>query len=111
MIDYFVREIVLPLSVEGVTLPNADGSFDIYINSLLSPSRRSEVLEHELNHISRDHFYLEMPITLMERQADGEAVNIVLHPPAGMLPVFRSEYAMLEWLRLISAQQHLDLQI
>ena len=62
-----------------------DGSFDIYINSLLSPARRQEILEHELNHIRQEHFYLDMPISLMERQANGEHVNVVLHPPEGYL--------------------------
>ena len=71
MIDYYVRELALPLAVEGVTIPNPDGSFDIYINSLLSAPRRKEVLEHELNHILHDHFYIDMPVSVMERQADG----------------------------------------
>lgn len=30
---YYVRLAPLPLSVDGVTLPNNDGSFDIYLNS------------------------------------------------------------------------------
>lgn len=109
MIDYYVREIALPVAVEGVTLPNADGSFDIYLNSLLPPEKRASVLEHELTHIRREHFYLDMPVSLMERQADGEAVNIVLHPPEGMLPVFADEVSLLSWLRLVCAQQHIQL--
>ena len=61
-----------------MTLPNDDGSFDIYINSRLSPLRQQETLEHELRHIRHEHFYLDMDIARMERQADGEALNAVL---------------------------------
>ena len=40
MTDTYVRLVSLPTRVEGVTLPNDDGSFDIYINSRLSPARQ-----------------------------------------------------------------------
>ena len=109
MTDYYLRLVELPRKVEGVTVPNDDGSFDIYINSLLSPQRRREVLEHELAHIRREHFYLDMPISLMERQAEGEHVNVVLHPPEGLIPCFSSEAALERWLRNLCAQQRLDL--
>ena len=104
MTDAYVRLVSLPIKVEGVTLPKDDGSFDIYINSRLSPARRQETLEHELRHIRHEHFYLDMDISRMERQADGEALNVVLHPPAGMLPCFRSESALARWLDELCAQ-------
>lgn len=69
--EYFVRILDLPPAVEGVTLPNDDGTFDIYLNSRLSPRRRKECLEHELRHIFRDHFYSERPVEDLEREADG----------------------------------------
>ena len=109
MTDAYVRLVSLPVKVEGVTLPNDDGSFDIYINDRLSPARQQETLEHELRHIRRDHFYLEMPVSRMERQADGEALNPVLHPPAGMIPCFESEQALAHWLNTLTAQIGLDL--
>ena len=46
MTDAYVRLVPLPVKVEGVTLPNEDGSFDVYINSRLSPARQQETLEH-----------------------------------------------------------------
>lgn len=67
MNDYFVRLIELPIRVEGVTVPNSDGSFSVYINSALSEAKQREVLEHELRHISAEHFYLDMPVEKMER--------------------------------------------
>ena len=110
MTDYYMRLVELPRRVEGVSVLNSDGSFDIYINSLLPPGKRQEVLEHELSHIRREHFYLDMPISLMERQAEGEHVNVVLHPPEGYIPCFRSEEALEHWLKNLCAQQHLDLE-
>lgn len=109
MTDTFVRLVPLPAKVEGVTLPNDDGSFDIYINARLSPARQQETLEHELRHIRHEHFYLDMPIDRMERQADGEALNVVLHPPAGMIPCFDSEEALSRWLSALCTQLGVDL--
>ena len=108
MTDTFVRLIPLPVKVEGVTLPNDDGSYDIYINSQLSPSMQQATLEHELRHIRRGHFEADMPVSRMERQADGEALNVVLHPPAGMVPCFLSEDALARWLNALCAQLRLD---
>ena len=109
MTDTYVRLVPLPAKVEGVTLPNDDGSFDIYINSRLSPSLQQETLAHELRHIRQEHFYLDMPVSRMERQADGEALNAVLHPPAGMLPCFDSEAALTRWLNTLCTQLGIDL--
>ena len=104
MTDTHVRLIPMHLRVEGVTLPNDDGSSAIYINSRLSPLRQQETLEHELRHIRHEHFYLDMDIRRMERQADGEALNVVLHPPAGMVPCFHSEEALAHWMGALCTQ-------
>ena len=50
-----------------------------------------------------------MPIDRMERQADGEALNVVLHPPAGMIPCFDSEEALARWLGALCTQLGVDL--
>ena len=104
MIDYYVRLIALPVRVEGVTVPNSDGSFSIYINSVLSEQKRSAVLEHELRHIRAEHFYLDMPVENMEPQACGEPLNIALHPPAGTIAHFPSEAALASYVGRLAAQ-------
>jgi len=104
MTDYFVRLIRLPIKVEGVTVPNSDGTFSIYINALLPPEKQNEVLEHELRHINAEHFYVDMPVEHMERQAEGESINIALHPPAGQIVHFRSEKALADYMLRLSAQ-------
>ena len=109
MPETYVRFVSLPIKVEGVTIPNDDGSFDIYINDRLSPARQQETLEHEMRHIRGEHFYLDMPVSRMERQADGETLNVVLHPPDGMIPCFASEDALAEWIANLCAQLGVDL--
>lgn len=46
--EYFVRYLDLPIKVEGVTIPNDDGAFDIYINKNIPPAVREDVLKHEI---------------------------------------------------------------
>ncbi len=109
MTDYFVRLIELPIKVEGVTVPNSDGSFSVYINALLSEAKRGEVLRHELRHISSEHFYTEMPVEYMERQACGETLNVVVHPSPGKLAHFPSEDALASYIRRLAHQSGTNL--
>ena len=53
----YVREISLPLHIKGVTIPNEDGTFDVYINADLPDYCKCLALKHELKHINLDHFY------------------------------------------------------
>jgi len=109
MIDYYVRHVALPRTVEGVSLPNDDGSFDIYINSLLPPDKAEAVLRHELRHLKAEHFYVDMPIERMERQAEGEELNPVLHPPEGLLPCFHSPQHLASWINTLCRQYNIDI--
>lgn len=104
MIDYYVRLVELPRRVEGVTVPNNDGSFSVYINSMLSEPQRQHVLNHELEHIEKEHFYIDIPVERMERQADGEHINSALHPPEGKIALFPSEAALARYIKNLSAQ-------
>ena len=68
---WFVRRIPLPATVEGVTIPNDDGAFDIYINESLPPERHEDARRHELRHITKDHLYGDIsPVEQLERKAD-----------------------------------------
>lgn len=84
---YFVRYITFPARVDGVTIPNDDGTFDIYINQNLCPEKQIATLQHELAHIKADHFYDDIdPVDQIEAQADCWGVNtdysMELYPPA-----------------------------
>jgi len=80
---YYVRLVSLPTAVDGVSVPNDDGSFDIYINANHCEARRQECLEHELEHIREDHFYQE---TKAVAQLEQEAKIRQPSPPVMRLP-------------------------
>lgn len=65
----FVRLIPLPDTVRAVTIPNDDGTFDIYVNKNLPEELQDRALTHELEHIRRDHFYNDDPVWLNEEEA------------------------------------------
>lgn len=67
--NIFVRSVPLPEAVRAVVLPNDDGTFDIYINSTLPDEVQQRALNHELEHIRRDHFYNDDPVWLNEQEA------------------------------------------
>ena len=69
MTDVFIRFVPLPIPVEGVVLPNPDFTFDIYINSKLCKRKQEEAIEHELNHIKKDHLYDPNPVWINEAEA------------------------------------------
>lgn len=59
----------MPYRVDGVTIPNDDGSFDIYVNANHSFARQQIEIEHELRHIRNDHFYAEESVGALEADA------------------------------------------
>lgn len=70
MIDVFIRYVKLPPHINGLTVPNDDGTFDVYINSTLCQKRQQGALRHETEHIKKDHFYDDIkPIELVEHEA------------------------------------------
>ena len=71
--DHYVRVVELPAAVRGVTVPNDDGTFSVYINALYDDESQRETLEHELEHLARDHFYADTPVARQEAEASGES--------------------------------------
>ena len=68
----YVRMLVLPEHVKGCTVPNGDGSFDVYINDTLSDGEKRRALDHELRHIRGDHFYMPESVAATETAANKE---------------------------------------
>lgn len=67
----FVRVFYPSRRIRAVTVPNDDGTFDIFVNGNLSSCTQISALEHELNHIERDHFYNDIKeIETIEAEAD-----------------------------------------
>ncbi len=78
--DVFVRLINLPPTVRGVTLPNPDGTYSVYINGGLSFVMQQETLVHELCHIEHDHLYSNEPVAAAERMAGGCVLPLPAEP-------------------------------
>lgn len=77
----FVRRLYnLPLTVRGVTTPNPDGTFSVYINAALPPEAQDAALRHEVYHIEHDHMYNLDPVAVNEREANERPARIVEQP-------------------------------
>lgn len=68
--DIYIRGIELPLTVKGVTVLDADGNFNVYINTLLSYDTQWKATKHEIKHIKKDHFYDFEPVIHNELEAN-----------------------------------------
>lgn len=95
--NIFVRYLAFPnTSVKAATYPNDDGSYDIYVNTLLSPAQQEKALQHELEHIRLGHFYSDSPIEQKEAEAEGLAP--ASEEKKRLVPVFESPGALADWL-------------
>ena len=99
--DHYVRVVELPAAVRGVTVPNDDGTFSVYINALYDDDTQRRTLEHELEHLARDHFYAAAPIAQQEAEANGLALS---PPPAERtIRLYADRRALEAYLRSIGA--------
>lgn len=98
--EYFIRRVEFPnRSVRAATFPNDDGTFDIYVNTLLSESEQQRALEHELRHIRLGHFYSDAPLAEKEAEADG--VTPAPTPQTRPVPWFGSPQELAAWLESV----------
>lgn len=67
MNEIIIRLISMPVGVRAFTLPDADGNYNIYINSRLSAEQQRRSLHHEKMHIQRDDFYKDATACAIER--------------------------------------------
>ena len=84
MADIFVRYLAFPRTVRGVTMPNDDGTFSVYINTCLCEQVQQETFAHELAHIRLNHFYDYEPVVVNEREANTPPTPA--NPPSGVAP-------------------------
>lgn len=100
--DYYVRFVDLPPTVLGATIPNDDGTFSVYINARLGDDARRETLQHELEHMARDHFYRDAPVGAQEAEARGETFSAV-SPEYGTVRRYRDLASLTAYLRSLGA--------
>ena len=56
MSEIYIRTVVLPLTVRGVTVVDGDGNYNVYINSRLSSDEQKQTRLHEMTHVRRGDF-------------------------------------------------------
>lgn len=59
MMGYYIRYIDMPSLTKGMTIEDADGFFNIYINASLSAAEQKEAIKHEIRHLERNDFDTE----------------------------------------------------
>lgn len=57
--EYYIRYIDMPSSTKGMTIEDAEGFFNIYINASLSSAEQEEAIKHEIRHLERNDFDTE----------------------------------------------------
>lgn len=68
MNDIFIRlQDGLPLSVRAYTIVDANGDYNIYINSKLTMEQMRKSLAHEQRHIDNGDFDKMLPAHIIER--------------------------------------------
>lgn len=67
MMEYCIRYVDMPSTTKGMTIEDADGFYNIYINASLSIVEREEAIKHEIRHLERKDF--DTKKSLLEAEA------------------------------------------
>lgn len=67
MDEIIVRNTDLPYFIRGQVLLDADGNYNIYINSRLSQEIQAKTLLHEMNHVHNQDFDNNEDIRAIEK--------------------------------------------
>jgi len=65
-----VRVAALPRRVKGVTVPDDDGNYNVYLNQCLSYETQRRAYLHEIEHITEDDFNSDEPIHIIEKRTN-----------------------------------------
>lgn len=66
--DTYIRYIKLPVSVRGLTIPDENGNYNIYINKYLSQEMQQKTYFHEITHIENNDFEIQIPVKIIENR-------------------------------------------
>lgn len=64
--DYCIRYVDLPCRMNGMTVMDGDGFFNIYINSRLDYYHQQTAIRHELTHVTRGDFFRDEKLEEIE---------------------------------------------
>ncbi len=103
MDEYYIRFLPFPnRAARAAVMPNAEGSYDILVNTLYPEETQRRALEHELEHLRLEHLQGGESVFLQEAEARGEEAewrSICCYTPAGILEEFipassRADFAL-----------------
>lgn len=64
--QYYIRLVDLPYSINAMTILDSDDFYSIYVNSRLNEEQQKIAIRHELHHIVRGDFYSDRPLEDIE---------------------------------------------
>ncbi|QAT43477.1 hypothetical protein [Aminipila luticellarii] len=70
MDSMIIRKVDLPIEVDGITVLDENGDYNIYLNSRLSYDSQADAFRHEVEHVRQGHFYRYEDIKVLEEQAE-----------------------------------------
>lgn len=65
-----VRVAALPSTVRGVTVPDEDGNYNVYLNQRLSYETQRRAYLHEIEHITEDDFNSDESVHIIEKRTN-----------------------------------------
>ena len=65
-----IRKVDLPVGVDGITILDQNGDYNVYLNDRLSYDAQAATLRHEIEHINQGHFYREDDLKVLEDLAE-----------------------------------------
>lgn len=78
MDSVIIRKINLPYGVNGITVLDSCGDYNIYINDKISYDQQVVAFRHEVEHIKQGHFYSNERLAQLEELAKCEACKLYL---------------------------------
>lgn len=67
-----IRILDLPAAVRGVTVKDAEGDYNVYLNARMADEARVLAYRHEIDHIRRGHFYSSLAVALKEQEVKAQ---------------------------------------
>ena len=72
-----IRVKELPATINGVTIKDDNGDYNVYINACISEDARAEAFRHEVAHIREGHFHNMDDIRTLESVAENPLAYVL----------------------------------
>ena len=72
-----VRVVGLPSTIRGLTVPDTEGNYNIFLNKNLTYEMQVDTYQHEFNHVRMGHFCSTDPVVVLEKKAKYQGIQII----------------------------------